>query len=1002
MSRSPLRRGTPRRTLALITAGLLATGTLASVSTATAADLSSPKSDAAPASPLGAGRYIVVLEEESATGYDGGTRNLEATKKRKGRPFDADRPEVREYSRYLKNKQDKVAKSVGAAADKHFTLGSNAFTTDLTAKQAVKLSSSKEVLLLSKDTAYELDTWNTPDFLGLDGENGVWNQTGGPEEAGDGVVVGILDSGIWPESKSFAGEPLTRKPSGEWDVRRQGRSTFMDKADGGTFQGFCQTGDEWDLSDCNTKLIGARSYPEAFIASTPRSEWSPTEVVSPRDNGGHGSHTASTAAGNKGIDVTVDGVRFGEVSGMAPAAKIAAYKVCFDDNDPDTGGCYGSSTMAAVDDAIADGVDVINYSISGARDTVIDAVEFAFEGAAEAGIFVAASAGNSGPEAQTVAHNSPWLTTVAASTHTTFENTLVLGNGEKIKGASIATEPLASHPLVESTASKNATATESDARLCVPGSLDPAKVTGNIVVCTRGTIDRVAKSQAVEQAGGVGMVLVNVTPGSLDADLHSVPTVHVSDVHATTVFDYAATDGATASFEKGDTTGGEATPVPQMAPFSSRGPALANGADLIKPDITGPGVSVLAAVAPKTNSGRDYDLYSGTSMSSPHVAGLAAFMVGENPEWDPMTVKSAMMTTAYDVKDATGEPLTDPFAQGAGHVDPTKFFEPGLVVTSDATDWRRFIVGQGYPIGDLEPLAASQLNGPSIAQGEVTSTTTISRTFTGLQTGSWDVEVDLSGFDVDHKPTVEIGEVGDKVTVDFEFTSNDDAVLGEFSKGFVTLSGPTTVRMPVALRPVSVDAPVRADGTGTDGSVDIPVTAGFSGDLDIVPSGLAKAETVEATVAPGVSEFQEVAIAEGTKLFRADLDAANNGADTDLYLYRLDEAGEPEALVAYSATGAADESITVNDLEAGNYLLELNGYAAAPNESTIQMRSDAYAVDGDTVGDLTATPNPLPVVQGETTPYTASWSGLETDSRYLGYFEYKGALSPTYLYVDTQ
>jgi hypothetical protein len=137
-------------------------------------------------------------------------------------------------------------------------------------------------------------------------------------------------------------------------------------------------------------------------------------------------------------------------------------------------------------------------------------------------------------------------------------------------------------------------------------------------------------------------------------------------------------------------------------------------------------------------------------------------------------------------------------------------------------------------------------------------------------------------------------------------------------------------------------------------------------------------------------------------VFRADLDAANNGADTDLYLYRLDEAGEPEALVAYSATGAADESITVNDLETGNYLLELNGYAAAPNESTIQMRSDAYAVDGDTVGNLTATPNPLPVVQGETTPYTASWSGLETDSRYLGYFEYKGALSPTYLYVDTQ
>ena len=165
---------------------------------------------------------------------------------------------------------------------------------------------------------------------------------------------------------------------------------------------------------------------------------------------GHGTHTASTAAGNPVDGVEVEGVKFGEVSGMAPAAKIAAYKVCFDDNDPDTGDCFTGATLAAIDDAIADGVDVINYSISGATDTVIDATEFAFEGAAEAGIFVATSAGNSGPGESTVAHNSPWLTTVAATTHHNFDNTVVLGNGTKIRGASISQEALPQTRLVSS------------------------------------------------------------------------------------------------------------------------------------------------------------------------------------------------------------------------------------------------------------------------------------------------------------------------------------------------------------------------------------------------------------------------------------------------------------------------------------------------------------------------------------------------------------------------
>ena len=220
--------------------------------------------------------------------------------------------------------------------------------------------------------------------------------------------------------------------------------------------------------------------------------------------------------------------------------------------------------------------------------------------------------------------------------------------------------------------------TAEDVRLCAPGSLDPAKATGKIVVCDRGVVDRVAKSTAVKQAGGVGMVLTNTTPGSLDADFHAVPTVHLDEVAGAEVKAYvAATADAKAAFEIGDTTGSTPTVVPQIAGFSSRGPALASDSDVIKPDISGPGVSVLAAVAPPSGEGRDFDLYSGTSMSSPHIAGLAAFILGKNPQWSPMTVKSAMMTTAYDLKKADGSARHRPVRPGRRSRRPDEVLQPG-------------------------------------------------------------------------------------------------------------------------------------------------------------------------------------------------------------------------------------------------------------------------------------------------------------------------------------
>ncbi len=777
----------------------------------------------------------MLLAQPAATRYEGGTAGLAPTKAPKGSQFDAQSLEVEKYSRHLERKHGQVAGSVGADVLTETTIASNSFTTELSAEQATELAADRDVLMLTKDTAFAMDTWNTPRFLGLEsasgtGTGGVWAATGGVEDAGRGVVVGILDSGIWPESASFAGAPLKDKPSGKGTPYLSGGNTIkMKKADGKQFRGACETGQQWDASDCNEKLIGARYYPEAFVASVKPADRDPNEFISPRDGDGHGSHTASTAAGNFGVPASVEGRSFGKVSGMAPAAKIAAYKVCFNDTNPDTGGCYTSSTLAAVDDAIADGVDVINYSISGATATVVDAVEYAFLGAAAAGVFVATSAGNSGPTASTVAHNSPWVTTVAASTHAVFENTVVLGNGQKFKGASINGTALPSTPIIDSPAAGLAGANATLVRLCGPGSLDPAKANGKVVICERGVYDRVAKSAEVKRAGGVGMVLYNATPNSLDADFHAVPTVHVDTAAGTAIKAYAATAGATVSFQLGDTTGGSPTVVPQIAGFSSRGPALANGSDVIKPDISAPGASVLAAVAPPSGSGRNFDLYSGTSMSSPHIAGLAAFILGENPRWTPMTIKSAMMTTAYDLKKADGSPDTDPFAQGAGHVDPTKFFDPGLVVTSDEDDWLSFMNGQGAGFPGIEPIEANTLNIPSIAQGQVASSTTITRTFTGLRAGTWTIKADLPGFSVTmDKPAVTITHAGKSVPVTFTFTRTG-APFDAYAKGFITLTGPTVVRMPVALRPVALKSPASVAGTGADGRTTIGITPGYTG-----------------------------------------------------------------------------------------------------------------------------------------------------------------------------
>lgn len=962
------------------------------------------------ASDLKDGRYIVTLADEAAATYQGGVSGLAATEARSGTQLDAGSAPVTAYTDYLEGQQEDVAASVGADIDYSYSLTVNGFSADLTAEQAAKLSSDRKVLSVEPDRIYHPTSTPAADFLGLTGPDGVWAKTGGQENAGEGAVIGVIDTGIAPENPSFAGEPLGTA-AGDAPYR-DGSTIRFDKGDGTQFAGVCQTGEQFTAADCSTKIVGARYFVDGFGKANIGNA-STGEYVSPRDGDGHGSHTASTAAGDAGVEATIDGNPLGEISGVAPASKIAAYKVCWsgpDNSTQDDDGCAGADLVAAIEQATEDGVDVINYSIGGgSAQTTFSATDQAFLGAASAGIFVSASAGNSGPGASTLDNASPWITTVAASTVAgNFEATAKLGDGQQFAGSSITvTEPVTGDFV---TAASVAAAGATTPNLCGPGSLDPAKTAGKIVLCERGTFDRVAKSAEVERAGGIGMVLVNPTPNSIDADTHSVPTVHLdADVYAA-VSAYAATPGATVTLVPGNTTGVSA-PTPQVAGFSSRGPVLADGSDILKPDVTAPGVSIIAATNNAEGGEPTFALLSGTSMAAPHVAGLALLYLGERPNASVSEIKSALMTTAYDTKDADGGTVTDPFTQGAGHVDPTRYLDAGLLYLNDRSDWVAYLAALGYATG-IDPVDPSELNLASIAIGTLTGSETVTREVTSTGPGTYTASVQgLAGVQADVTPsTLEFTEAGQTKSFEVAFTRTT-ATVDEYATGSLTwTSADHVVRSPVAVNPVSIAAPAEVDGTGIDGSVDVTVTPGATGSIALTAEGLARGVVIpdpEDASSPftGSGKAKDVfdypiTVPEGQLATRIDLDADDDASDLDLQVFRLEDGTPVEAF--QSATSSADESVTIDTPTPGDYVVEVVVFSVPAGQSTEEFTVTQFDLSTTTdEGAFTVSPNPIDAVQSQPATYTASWSDLAPETAYLGRVAYSGSDFTTYVRVES-
>jgi len=954
--------------------------------------------------------------------------------------FDKNSSLVQNHVQRLESEQLAVIARAGPGIEQIYSYkySLNGFAARMSPAQANKLEHMPEVLQVWEDEVRPLATNHSASFLGLfDPQTGLR----GLGLDGEGIIIGVIDSGIYPEHPALQDTRLADRPKlcwsqwaevsllGRWlchDWKQQEDVLVFEPPE--NWNGTCQTGPRFTQDNCNNKMIGARFFVSGAQATGPIDDG---EIFSARDVDGHGTHIATTAAGNK-VKASIFGTYLGNVEGMAPKARIATYKACWLRPGSTRASCNTSDLANAIDMAVADGVHIINYSVGSSLFTVTAPDDVALLAAAKAGVLAAVAAGNEGPNLQTItspAGNPAVITTGASSRdgQHSLEALKVL-SPPSVAGKYATKEAAFTPPLIErdpieaelvlvddgdDSLPDGSTGSTADACEAIVNSAD---VSGKIAFIERGGCNFDEKLANAEDAGAVAAVVYNTSgdpivmtgiPGLSDIPALMIGAADgnllVDEINSGSVVDVVLDKSL---FLTVDDTGNV------MGAFSSRGPGPIG--DILKPDVTAPGINILAGHTPdaiSTVAGENFAFLTGTSMAAPHVAGVAALLRQSHPDWTPAAVKSALMTTAYQEVRLPDESAIIPFDFGSGHIDPNKANDPGLVydVTNDEYDAFSCAVGSpGIDQARCDALAASgfssepaELNQPNISVSRLVHTRTITRRVTSVSQNSETYNVEVvppPGVDVQVVPTSL--NLGPGQSAEFDVTLTFvDGPLDIYRFGSITwVSNDHRVRSVIAVQPLSIDAPGEVFSFGGSGSVSFPVQFGYSGPYTPGVHGLRQPlvlngfvnqdpdKTFTFRTGNGVTAHLIDVPADQAYLRFATFDELTDGNDDlDMYVYYC-----PDGVTCYklgeSGEATSREQVDIFLPGAGVYAVFIHGFAtdnvAGGPGANYTLLSWAFGLN-DNQGNMTAT-GPAFVTTGTTDSVTVNWSGLAPDTIYLG------------------
>jgi subtilisin family serine protease len=991
--------------------------------------------------------FIVQLREPSTAEYHAELQKAAAptpgTRTARKR-FDKNSAAIKVYAdNLLTRQQELIARSVPDAEKIYsYRFGLNGFAARMTAAQAHKLENMDEVLHVWEDEIRPLTTNFSASFLELfDGERGLR----GPEGlTGEDVIIGFIDSGVYPEHPALKDTKEADRPRaclsawgentllGRWLCKRFDRlddQILFDAPE--NWNGICQAGEEFEETTCDNKLIGARWFISGAENSGPIDIG---EIRSARDVDGHGTHTATTAAGNR-AKASIFGTLIGNVEGIAPRARVAVYKACWLRPGDVRASCNTSDLANAIDTAVADGVDIINYSVGSSMLEVTAPDDVALLNATKAGVLAVVAAGNDGPNLGTVGSpaGGPWVLTVGASTRDGEKSVEAMQIDEppSIAGRYAVEEASFTPPLegvgtieaalilADDNSTGNGSGTAADA--CEP-LVNEAEMDGNIAFIERGGCNFDTKVRNAESAGAVAAVVYSIAGDPIvmfgDPTLVDIPALMIGQADGNLILaEIEAGNAVAAVLDKGLLLNQPET-GDVMATFSSRGPGPVN--DFLKPDVTAPGVNILAGFTPDSANSAPDELYaylSGTSMSVPHVAGVAALLLEANPDWRPSIIKSALMTTArQDLVASDGVGVANPFDYGAGHIVPNAALEPGLVYDVSDDEYDAFAcatVARAVPeerCAQLEndgvSAAPEDMNQPSIGIARLANQKTVSRRVTNISEETASLSVSIApppGIRIDVVPPTLSVAPGQTASYDVTFRYESGPLdLWRFGS-LIWSGGDHSVYSSIAVKPVSVTVPEEITGFGGTGSETFPVEFGYTGAYSPIVHGLRlpviipgfvdndPTKTFTFRTGDGVTAHLIQVPADQMYLRFSLFDELTDG-DDDLDLYLFYQPGQCNPLdfrgtqLTQSGGPTAEEQVNVFRPAAGCYGALVHGFetdevSGGPG-SNYTMYAWAFGITDDQ-NNMTVSGPPF-VTSGAIENVTVNWSNLTSNTIYFG------------------